>query len=108
MQTALRHKRQKPQCFQADGFSDGIRTGNDERVKIFANGNVNRDRRFGVQKGVTGLAQMDAAVPPQCGSYRVHTIGQLPPRENTVQTDQQIVIVLNIFPMRGGVRRQFR
>ena len=73
MQTGERHKLQKSCCLQGDCLSSGVRTCDDEKVKVFSQAYIDRDDFFLVDQRVPCLSKIDYSFRVNdrlCGVHR--------------------------------------
>ena len=92
MQAALGHEGQQAQGLEADGLAAGVGASDDQGVKLLPQLDGDGHRLAGVQQGVPGVAEADAAVSPDLRPGGVHLIAQLPPGEDEVQPHQHVVV----------------
>ena len=62
MKPCLSHERKKPDGFQCDGLTTGIRTGDDKKVEILTEIYVYRNNLFCFNKRMTSFFNIDVAV----------------------------------------------
>ena len=98
MQSALDHGAQKSCRFQRDGFSSCVRSGDHEGVELAAQAEIHRDDRRRRQQRVPRAAQMQFSVLCHFGLAGVEFVGQLRPRENHIQPDQEAEILSDFVP----------
>ena len=109
MQAACRHQRQQAKGFERNRLAAGVRAGDDERVVIVADGDVNRNRLILVQQRMARAEQLAAvAVLDQHRRTGVHVERQLGTREDEVQRGQRVVVLLDRALVHGHARGQLR
>ena len=109
MQAAGSHERQQTEGFERNRLAAGVWAGDDERVVIIADGDVDRHRLVLIQQRMTRTEQLAAAaVLDQYGRTGVHVERQLGTRKDKVQRGQRIVVLLDGALVHGHARRQFR
>ena len=62
MKACLSHEGKQSDGFQAYGFTTGIGTGDDQKVKILSEVDVNRDYLFRRKKRMTSLSDLDIVI----------------------------------------------
>ncbi len=62
MKAGLSHEGKKSDGFQADGFTTGIRAGDDQKIKILSEMDVNRDYLFRRKERMTSLPDLDTVI----------------------------------------------
>ena len=106
MQAALGHQGKQAQGFQGDSLAAGVGAGDHQGVEAPAQGQIIAHGSLGVQQGVAGPSQLDAAA--QRRFHGPHGGGQLGPGENAVQGHQGLVVVLDVRLEPGAVGGQLR
>ena len=102
MQTALRHDGEQADRLERDGLAAGVRAGDDERVKVAAERNVDRnDDVFGDQR-MAGAPERDAALREHRGGA-VEPVGKLRLGKDEVEPDEHVKIEGDILAVRGAV-----
>ena len=96
VEAALGHEGQQPQGFQAHRFAAGIGAGDDQGVKLLPQLDGDGHCPAGIQQGVAGVAEIDAAVSPDLRPAGVHLVAQLPPGEDHVQPHQDVIVGLDV------------
>ncbi|MPM35278.1 hypothetical protein SDC9_81868 [bioreactor metagenome] len=99
---ALGHQHQQADGFEGDRLAAGVGSGDNQRVEGVSQRQVVCHRSLRVQQGMAGFSEGNA--PP--GELRlgpVHPQGELGPRENTVQQNQQVVVEADVLLESGAV-----
>ena len=104
MEPGLSHEGKKPHCFQRDGLSSGVGSGNDQQIKIISQADADRNDFLRVQQGVTAVLNADPPLVVEDRSGGVHVSGQRGFGEDKIQADQQFVIFGDQF---HGLSRGF-
>ena len=76
MQSRLCHEGEKPQRFERNGFTAGIRARDDKRIVIAADGDIHRNDLVPVDEGVARLVQTNGTVIGENRFRRLHPRGQ--------------------------------
>ena len=95
---AGRHQRQKPQRFECNRFTAGIRPGDDQRIKAIAQPDIHRHHLILLDQRVPCLAKFNDAVLVELRHRRLHFIGQ------TAFGEQKIQLQKRLKARPGGIR----
>ena len=107
VQAGGRHQAEQPQCFERHGLTARVRTGDDQRVVVVADGDIDRHRLILVEQRVPRAQQAAAARALHEHRRRgVHLKRQLGARKDEVERDECIIILLDrIFIQRDLIRQ---
>ena len=109
MQAAGSHERQQTEGFERNRLAAGVWAGDDERVVIIADGDVDRHRLILIEQRMARTKQLAAAaVLNKHRRTGVHVERQLGTRKDEVQRGQRIVVLLDGALVHGHARRQLR
>ena len=109
MQAAGSHERQQTEGFERNRLAAGVRAGDDERVVIITDGDVDRHGLVLIEQRMARAKQLAAAaVLNKHRRTGVHVERQLGTRKDEVQRGQRIVVLLDGALVHGHARRQLR
>ena len=77
MKTRLRHQRKQTERFERNRLTAGIRTGDDQRIEIAAQTDVDRHDLFGIEQGMARTLQIDHTVLVELRFGGIHAVGKL-------------------------------
>ena len=100
-EAALCHCAQQTRRFQGDGFTTGVRAGDDERIVLFAQRNVHRYTLFGVNERMTRPNERKGAVGADRGLECLHIQSQTSLCQQHINFQHCLVAVLELR-LNGG------
>ena len=107
VQAGSRHQAQKPQRLERHGFAARVWAGDDQRVVVVADGDVDRHGLVLVEQRVPRAQQAAAARALHEHRRRgVHLKRQLGAREDEVERDERVVILLDCIFIQCDLVRQ--
>ena len=105
MQAAGSHERQQTEGFERNRLAAGVRAGDDERVVIIADGDVDRHGLVLIEQRMARAKQLAAAaVLNKHRRTGIHVERQLGTRKDEVQRGQRIVVLLDGALVHGHAR----
>ena len=97
MQSGLSHQGKKSDCFQGNGFTAGIRTGDDQQFKILTELDVDRYDFLFIEKRMSSFFDEDTAFLVEIRLCAIHRAGELCSGKNKIQFCQKIQVITQSF-----------
>ena len=104
--SAHRHQRHKTDCLYRNRFAARVGAGDNYRVKIRAETDIDRHNFAFVDQRVSCTPKLDYALVVQLRNARSHRIGQLSLCKNEVQFDRTFIAALDRICKAADIRRK--
>ena len=107
VKAGLSHQREQTYGLQRNGFTAGVRSRDDQQVKILAQGNVDGNDLLFVNQRMAGFSQMDFPFRIEDRLIGVLFHGERSAGENEIQGHHIFQIIAQGFQMFGNLLAQF-